>query len=496
MRILVTGGTGVIGAGVIPELLQGGHHVRLLSRGAPRDARQFPGPVEPFAADVAEPSTLAGAADGCEVVIHISGIVDETPPDKTFERVNVQGTRHMLEEAERAGVRRFIFMSSLGAGTGRSDYHQSKLRGEQLVSLWKREWVILRPGNVYGPGDTVVSMLLKLVRSLPAVPVVGAGEQRFQPIWFEDLGVAVAETVSRPEVDHQLLELAGPEITTTRDLIERLSQITERRPATVPVPTALVAAAARLAEGSNTLEHWFNKAGLTLPITTTKLDMLLEENLVRPPEVNGLPQLLARGATPLDVGLRRLAHELPELSPEDGVGDMERKTFWAEIVGSPYDAPTLLREVKARLAELMPLETQAESDPADVRAGATLTMAIPGRGHIQVRVVDESDRHFTFMTVEGHPLAGTVTFRGEEFGRTVRFAIEINARAANFLDWLAMRTVGRAAQSANWREVVRRVVELSGGSAPDGVQTNQRVLTEAEAGRAAEHMAELVPVSR
>ena len=170
MRILVTGGTGVIGAGAIPELLKAGHQVRLLSRGAQSAASEFSGEVEPFPADVSDPDSLRGAAEGCEVVVHITGIVDEHRPEVTYEKINVAGTVNMRDEASRAGVRRFVFLSSLGADTGSSEYHKSKLLAEERVKEFPREWLILRPGNVIGPGDDVVSMLLKMVRIFPVVP--------------------------------------------------------------------------------------------------------------------------------------------------------------------------------------------------------------------------------------------------------------------------------------------------------------------------------------
>src|SRR5690606_31919937 len=97
MKILVTGGTGVIGNGAIPALLRAGHQVRLLTRHASRDVRGFPEGVEAFEADLANPEELTSGAEGCDVVVHIAGIVDESPPEVTFQNVNVDGTRHMLE---------------------------------------------------------------------------------------------------------------------------------------------------------------------------------------------------------------------------------------------------------------------------------------------------------------------------------------------------------------------------------------------------------------
>jgi uncharacterized protein YbjT (DUF2867 family) len=492
MKILVTGGTGVIGAGLIPELLQRGHVVRLLSRGAQQDAQEFPLQVEPFAADVSQPETLRSAADDCEAVVHITGIVEERPPKITFERVNVLGTQHVLEEAERAGVKRFIFISSLGADRGTSEYHRSKLRAERIVGQSPLNWVILRTGNVYGPGDEVISLLMKLVRSLPAVPVVGWGEQPFQPIWFEDLALAIAQVIEKSTPERALLELAGREITTTRSVIERLRDVTDRAPAVVPVPTALVSVAARVAEKFDSLEDLLSRMGLTMPITSTKLQMLLEENVIENPDNNALTKTLGITPTPLDVGLMRLANELPELLPEEGVGRMEHKQFWADISHPACDATELMRRVRENITDVMPIEFSAEPGaPRQVQPGATLTGAIPGRGHIQVRAVEVADDRMTFATIEGHPLAGTVEFRVQpRSDEQLRFTIEIRARAANFFDWLAMRTVGRPMQSMNWRAVVLRVVDLS-GSDTAGVETASEVLSEAAAEAAGDHMREL-----
>src|SRR5690606_23878825 len=112
-------------------------------------------------------------------VVHITGIVEESPPETTFEAINVEGTRNIVNEAQRAGVRRLIFISSLGADRGESDYHASKRRGEEIVRTFRGAWTVVRVGAVIGPGDETVSVLLRMVRILPAVPVIGDGRQPF-----------------------------------------------------------------------------------------------------------------------------------------------------------------------------------------------------------------------------------------------------------------------------------------------------------------------------
>src|SRR3954468_14569918 len=92
MRILVTGGSGVVGTGTVTELLSRGHTVRLLARHADEDARQWPEGVTPVIGDVADAASIAGAANDCDAVLHCAGIVEESSPHVTFDRVNVQGT--------------------------------------------------------------------------------------------------------------------------------------------------------------------------------------------------------------------------------------------------------------------------------------------------------------------------------------------------------------------------------------------------------------------
>ncbi|HYC50575.1 MAG TPA: NAD-dependent epimerase/dehydratase family protein, partial [Gemmatimonadaceae bacterium] len=217
MRVLVTGGTGVVGRSTVTALIQRGHVVNLLSRHARRDVKQWAQGVHPLPANIAEASTITGAADGCEAVLHLTAIVDESGVN-TFERINVEGTRNTLREAERAGVKRFIYVSSLGADRGSSPYHQSKRKAEAIVRQFKGAWTIIRPGSVFGPGDEQISLLLRMIRTLPTLPVIGDGDQRFQPIWHEDLAETLAQAVEREDLHGKELDVAGPELTTQNDL--------------------------------------------------------------------------------------------------------------------------------------------------------------------------------------------------------------------------------------------------------------------------------------
>lgn len=466
MKILVTGGTGVIGEGVIPELIARGHRVRLLSRHADEDAKQWPG-VEPFSGNVADASSLQHAAQGCDAILHIAGIAEEHPPTVTFQSVNIDGTRNILAEAQRAGVKNFVFVSSLGADVGQSDYHKSKLEGERLVEESQLDWTIVRPGNVYGPGDEVMSLILKMVRALPAVPVIDSGDQEFQPIWHEDLAKVLAAVVERKDLAKQILEAAGAEITTMNDVVNRFRDITGRSPLKVPVPSALA----------------------QFGVDENKLTMLKETNVVRG---KSAMEVLGVNATPLDQGLRLLADALKETLPEDGFGSLQHKTFYAEMRGSRETAASLMTMFRTRVNDFMPIEFVAEPGAPDrIEKGATLTGSLPLRGNFQVRVEVAEPTHVVFATIEGHPLAGIVEFTTSENNGALRFAIDTWTRASNVFDWLAVRTIGAPAQDANWRAVVQRVIDASGGTS-DGVQQEKETLNAEEAAKVEQRVKSMV----
>jgi NADH dehydrogenase len=473
MRVLVTGGTGVVGESAVTALLQHGHTVNLLSRHAERDAGAWAHGVTPVDGDITDPVALATACAGCDAVVHLVGIVDETPPDATFQRVNVGGTQNVVREAERAGVRRFVYVSSLGSERGQSPYHQSKREAEGVVRGFRGEWVILRPGAVYGPGDEHISVLLKMVRALPAIPLVGDGKQPFQPVWHEDFAEVIALAVERDDVVRGVYEIAGEEVTSQRDLLSRFERLTNRSPVVLPVPEFLAQTGLKLAEA----------VGVNVGFNDSQMQMLVEGNVLPPGANNALVRMFGITPTPLEDGLRRLADGLPEQLPAGGIGPLKRKRFWADIQGSRYDADHLLRYVREHFGELAPAVMAPAAEPgtpAEIQEGETVTLDLPLRGHAQVRVAEVDERRFTMLTLEGHPLAGAVRFQTEPVGDLVRFEVQAYDRAANVIDMLMMRTLGDRLQDAAWQRLVRNVVEASGGHAND-VQQSSETLSPSEA---------------
>lgn len=475
MRILVTGGTGVVGTGTVTELLRREHTVVLVSRHAEDDAKQWPSGVVARDCDVTNAAGLRGAADGCDAVLHMAGIVEEAPPETTFDKINVEGTQHILAEAKRAGVPRFVFVSSLGADVGESGYHRSKRKAEDAVRSFDGAWTICRPGNVYGPGDAQISMLLRMVRGAsPIVPKIGDGDQPFQPIWWEDAAYALAEVVERDDLAHRELDLAGAETTSQNDLLDRFRVITGRAIHSIALPEVVASLGAKA----------ISLVGWDVGFSDDQFQMLREGNVIAPGTTNALTETLGVEPTPLDAGLRALCDQQPEQLSNDGVGALKRKRFWADITGSDCTPEALFQQLVAHFNDVTPVFVSVGAEPSSgdaIEEGETLTLSLPMRGHVQVRVTGLEERRVTLITLAGHPLAGAVRFLCDDRGGAVRFQVEVYDRAANIIDLIAMRTLGDRLQSHTWSKVVESMIERSGGVAPAGVEYDSESLNDDEA---------------
>ena len=294
-RVFVTGATGFVGRAVIQALRAEGHVVRcLVRRGSEHDLRGFEA-IERVEGDVRSRHTLETAIAGCDVVIHLVGIIREIPArGVTFERVHVDGTINVLEVARDAGVRRFIHMSALGTRAGaRSRYHQTKWAAEEAVRSSPLPWTIFRPSIIYGRGDGFVSMLARAMRHVPVVPVIGDGQQRLQPIPVEQVAEAFARAVVRGDAAKQVFQVGGPDIVTMETLVRMIGAATGKRWMMTPrVPLGLVRPAARL----------FHRMP-AFPLTPDQL-LMLEENNTCDPEAFFSTFRIA--PLPLAVGLRRM----------------------------------------------------------------------------------------------------------------------------------------------------------------------------------------------
>ena len=196
-----------------------------------------------------DPQSYADDLRGCETVLHLAAVTGKQAPQEYF-RVNRDGTACLLAEAQKAGVKRFIYISSIGAKFRDSSYPygQSKLEAEELVKASPLRWTIVRPTMIFGEGSAVLSGLSRLAL-LPVIPVFGDGNTRVQPVFVDDLAEALLSILEDNSLDSKTLEIGGPEVATIESLMQsiRWSKL-GRKGKMVHLPLGPIAACLRLVE--------------------------------------------------------------------------------------------------------------------------------------------------------------------------------------------------------------------------------------------------------
>ncbi len=232
--ILVTGGTGVLGSAIVAELQKQGQSVAVLGRDAAKIQRVFGDGVEARSGDVTHPETLAPAMAGIDTVINTvqfpTSPVEVPRRGWTFEQVDYQGTVNQVDAAKGAGVRRFVYVSAVGAdANGPKHWFRYKAMAEEHLQNSGVEWTIVRPTWIYGPRDHSLNRLLGFSKFLPFIPFFGDGKQDMQPVFIDDVGRVVTEAARAPEAANQLFELGGPEVMSMNQVMQTGLQVMGRK---------------------------------------------------------------------------------------------------------------------------------------------------------------------------------------------------------------------------------------------------------------------------
>jgi len=233
--ILVAGGTGFVGAGIVRELARRGKSVAVLSRSADTVAMRFPGlDVEARQADVTDAASLPAVFAGIETVIGCQQFpnspIENPGKGYTFEKVDAEGTENLVAAAKAAGVRRYVYLSGVGAAPEGRHWFRAKWRAEQAVRERVLTYTIIRPTWIYGPEDKSLNRFLGMARFLPFVPLIGnAGKQQMQPVFIDDVGRAVAESLDNAAAADQLFELGGPEVMSMSDVVRTALKVSGKK---------------------------------------------------------------------------------------------------------------------------------------------------------------------------------------------------------------------------------------------------------------------------
>lgn len=281
----VFGGTGFIGTEIVRELCRAGYRVKVASRVPERAFDLKPcgsvGQVTAIACNGAQ-DQIDHAIAGCDVVINLVGILYEKGKNR-FQVIHVDWPERIARACQAHNVDRLVHLSALGVDRASSHYARTKKQGEEAVRRFMPNAIILRPGLVFGPGDQLFNRFARLAQFLPALPLIGGGKTRFQPVYVGDVADAVMAALRRAESPGKTYELGGPDILSLKDIYQKIFAITHQRCAMVPVPWPLA-----MLQGAilGLLPH--------PPLTADQVESLKTDNVVQ----EGAPGLKDLGITP------------------------------------------------------------------------------------------------------------------------------------------------------------------------------------------------------
>jgi len=238
--VTVFGGSGFIGRHVVRALAKRGYRVRVACRRPDLAFFLQPlgnvGQIHAMQANLRYPDSVAAAVQGADAVVNLVGILTEGGKQR-FDAVQAEGAAAIARAAKAEGITRFVQMSAIGADAASdSVYAQTKAAGEKAVLDVIPSAVILRPSIVFGPEDQFFNRFASLARIAPALPLVGGGGTKFQPVFVGDVAEAVALGVDGALKGGTIYELGGPQVSSFRDLLAFVCETTGRKRALVPLP--------------------------------------------------------------------------------------------------------------------------------------------------------------------------------------------------------------------------------------------------------------------
>jgi uncharacterized protein YbjT (DUF2867 family) len=239
-RVTVFGGAGFVGRTIVRELARRGARVTVGCRDVERAKFLKPmgavGQITPVKADVTNAGQVAKAVEGADIVISLVGILYQYGGN-TFDAVQASGPGLIAAAATEAGAKQMVHVSAIGADAdSKSSYASSKAIGEAAVREAFPNATILRPSIIFGPDDGFFNKFAGLAGLAPALPLIGGGHTRFQPVCVQDVAAAALAALERSDAAGKTYELGGPTVYSFRQLMELMMAHTKRPRPLIPVP--------------------------------------------------------------------------------------------------------------------------------------------------------------------------------------------------------------------------------------------------------------------
>src|SRR6266852_589250 len=293
--VTVFGGSGFLGRHVVRALAERQYRVRVAVRRPDLAGHLQPlgcvGQIHAVQANVRHRPSVAAAVRGSDVVINLVGIL--------FESGRQSFDAEGIALAAAAHNARMVHVSAIGADENSSAaYARAKRRGEQLVLAATPDATIFRPSILFGPNDDFFNRFAGIARLSPALPLVGGGHTRFQPVFAGDVAEAITKAVGGETKPGAIYELGGPDVFTFKELMEFTLATIERRRLLLPLPFGV----ARLQAAIFELVAKLPLRVLSKPLLTRdQVELLRYYNVVSDPARQDGRTLEGLGITPQSV---------------------------------------------------------------------------------------------------------------------------------------------------------------------------------------------------
>lgn len=294
--IVVFGGSGFVGKHVVRALAKRGKRVRVAMR-RPHLGHELRvlgdvGQIQLVQANVRFPESVDRALEGADGVVNLVGVLAEKGK-QNFTALHAEAAGAIAEAAAKYGVKRFVQMSAIGAAAKGARYARSKFAGEQKVREAIPEAVILRPSIVFGPEDTFFNRFAQMATMAPALPLIGGGKTKFQPVFVGDVADAACAALDRADARGRTFELGGPGVYTFKRLMEFVVEEIDRPRVLLPIPFFLAQPLGLLLDWAFKLNPFADP-----PLTGDQVTMLQRDNAVgQDPQAGTLADL---GVTSLE----------------------------------------------------------------------------------------------------------------------------------------------------------------------------------------------------
>ncbi|MBV9992889.1 MAG: complex I NDUFA9 subunit family protein [Alphaproteobacteria bacterium] len=291
--VTVFGGSGFLGRHAVRALAKAGWRVRVAVR-HPNSAYFLTpmghvGQIQPVRCNVRDAEQVEAALAGADAAVNLTGLLYQAGGGQSFTGIHVEAAGTIARAAAAARIRTLVHVSAIGADAdSKCRYNETKGEGEAAVRNAFPDAAILRPSLMFGPEDAFFNKFATLARLVPALPLVGGGKTRFQPVFVGDVAAAVLRALQDTATRGKTYELGGPTIYTFKELMQAMLREIRRRRLLVPLPFMLASVKAFFLQMTKFV-------GVAPLLTPDQVEMLKTDNVASPQA----PGLDALGIAPI-----------------------------------------------------------------------------------------------------------------------------------------------------------------------------------------------------